>query len=500
VLFKKKDLAMPKIKLPEADLIRLRNFLRGLKDENDKKITQDDMAKALNYGDKKTIYRHVFDGKSGIVISETVEKICKHFNINLADVVDLNLWNQLTDDVNPHNPAGELNQIEKHIPKQLFKNIIDDKTRKFVGREYIYEEIDEYLNDKSFPSGYIILKGEPGIGKTALMANLVGRKKWIHHFVTEGADSTEVFLASICSQLIVKHNLSYSKLPECQPDQRILTYRKFMDEELLPKAIEKAPDNKVVILVDALDEAKRSPLDEGFNILGLPQALPQGVFFIVTSREAEDEHFYVNNNRRIDIKDDDKYNLNDVRLYVRKNLDEDDPGVRQQIEKWQVSDDDFVEEITKKSEGNFMYLFYVMTDIKEQKLSEDIKDSIHDLPQGLNGYYNKHWNFMERSYKDRFREIDEKVIRIIAAFQEPASIQDIVRIGKFQIFTVVEIMNLWRNFFNIDDEHRYRLYHRSFYDFLKIKFHFDDITSFDEDTHDLFAEDIFSDVNLGDEL
>ncbi|MFM6349988.1 MAG: hypothetical protein ACKPFK_33330 [Dolichospermum sp.] len=45
---------MPKIKLPEADLRRLRNFLGGLKDENDEKITQDDMAKAL-FCDKKTI-------------------------------------------------------------------------------------------------------------------------------------------------------------------------------------------------------------------------------------------------------------------------------------------------------------------------------------------------------------------------------------------------------------------------------------------------------------
>jgi hypothetical protein len=269
-----------------------------------------------------------------------------------------------------------------------------------------------------------------------------------------------------------------------------------MDEELLPQAIEK--DNKVVILVDALDEAKRSPLDGELNILGLPKALPEDVFFIVTSREADDEHFYVNNNRRIDIKDDDDDNLNDVREYVTTYLD--DPGVKQQIEKWAITPEVFVDKITGKSEGNFMYLFYVMTDIKEQKLSEDIEDSIDYLPQGLNGYYNKHWNFMEKSYKDRFREIDEKVIRIIAAFQEPASIQDIVRIGKFQRFTVGEIMNLWRNFFNIDDEHRYRLYHRSFYDFLKIKFHFDDITSFDDDTHDLIAEDIFSDVNLGDEL
>ncbi|MFM6073369.1 MAG: hypothetical protein ACKPB9_17565, partial [Dolichospermum sp.] len=169
------------------------------------------------------------------------------------------------------------------------------------------------------------------------------------------------------------------------------------------------------------------------------------VFFIVTSREADDQHFYVNNNKRIDVKDDDKDNLNDVRRYVKNYLN--DYGVKQQIEKWQVSDGDFVEKITEKSEGNFMYLFYVMTDIKEQKLSEDIKDSIHDLPQGLNGYYNKHWDFMERSYKDRFKEIDEKVIRIIAALHTPASISYIAEISKFPTNTVSEIINLWRNCF-----------------------------------------------------
>ena len=463
----------------------------------DRAISFIDMAAEIRGINEKKI-REFFDGQP--IDSYYVVKICGFLNVDVTEIVDPEEWNRLQNSVNPHNPTEELNQIEQHIPRRTFKNIVDDKTREFVGREYIYGQIDEYLKDESFPSGYIILKGEPGIGKTALMAYLVRQRKWIHHFVTEGTDSTESFLASICSQLIDKYELPYSKLPECEPDKRIPTYKEFMDEQLLPQAIaiEKAQDNKVVILVDALDEAKRSPLDGELNILGLPKALPQGVFLIVTSREADDQHFYVNNNRRIDIKDDDKDNLNDVRRYVRNYLNA--PGVKQQIEKWAITPEVFVDKITGKSEGNFMYLFYVMTDIKEQKLSEDTKDSIDYLPQGLNGYYNKHWNFMEKSYKDRFREIDEKVIRILAAFQEPASIQDIVRIGKFQIFTVVEIMNLWRNFFNIDDEHRYRLYHRSFYDFLKIKFHFDDITSFDVDTHDLFAEDIFSDVNLGDEL
>lgn len=481
-------------KIAARNLTRLKELKSDIPNPSneDREINFIDMAAEIKGINEKKI-REFFGGKP--IESYYVKKICNFLKVDVTEIVDPDEWNRLQNPVNPHNPAGEFNQIEQHIPRQTFQNIVDDKTREFVGREYIYDQIDEYLKDESFPSGYIILKGEPGIGKTALMAKLVEDRKWIHHFVTEGTDSTESFLASICSQLIVKYELPYSKLPECQPEQRILTYRKFIDEELLPQAIEKAKDNTVVILVDALDEARRSPLDGELNILGLPKALPQGVFFIVTSREAEDQHFYfyVNNNKRIDIKDDDKDNLKDVRLYVESYLNH--SGVKKQIEKWQVSDADFVEKITKKSEGNFMYLFYVMTDIKEQKLSEDIKDSIHDLPQGLNGYYNKHWDFMEKSYKDRFREIDEKVIRIIAALHTPAYISYIAEISKFPTNTVSEIINLWRNFFNEiieNNKQHYRIYHRSFYDFLKRKLHFDDITSFDTQANMLIVENMLN--------
>jgi hypothetical protein len=148
-----------------------------------------------------------------------------------------------------------------------------------------------------------------------------------------------------------------------------------------------------------------------------------------------------------------------------------------------------------------------MTDIKDQKLSEDADDSIHDLPQGLNGYYNKHWIFMENAYKDRFQEIDEKVIRIIAALQKPALISYIAEIGKFPKHKVAEIINLWRNFLNKrtkdddekikDDECRYCIYHRSFYDFLKRKFHFDDITSFDGETHYLITKNTDDKIDAG---
>ena len=262
-------------KIAARNLTRLKELKSDIPNPSneDREINFIDMAAEIKGINEKKI-REFFGGKP--IESYYVKKICNFLKVDVTEIVDPDEWNRLQNPVNPHNPAGEFNQIEQHIPRQTFQNIVDDKTREFVGRKYIYDQIDEYLKDESFPSGYIILKGEPGIGKTALMAKLVEDRKWIHHFVTEGTDSTESFLASICSQLIVKYELPYSKLPECQPEQRILTYRNFIDEDLLPQAIEKVKDNKedntVVILVDALDEAKRSPLDGELNILGLPKA------------------------------------------------------------------------------------------------------------------------------------------------------------------------------------------------------------------------------------
>ena len=46
------------------------------------------------------------------------------------------------------------------------------RTRKFVGREYVFAAVDEALADPDFASGYVVIQGEPGIGKTAIICKL----------------------------------------------------------------------------------------------------------------------------------------------------------------------------------------------------------------------------------------------------------------------------------------------------------------------------------------
>ena len=52
-----------------------------------------------------------------------------------------------------------------------FPAFIADRTRDFIGREWVFAKIDRWLADHDGPS-FFILTGEPGVGKSAIAARL----------------------------------------------------------------------------------------------------------------------------------------------------------------------------------------------------------------------------------------------------------------------------------------------------------------------------------------
>ena len=357
--------------------------------------------------------------------------------------------------------------LSQKIRVKHFESLVEEKTKNFVGREFIFQSINNFLTEANFPSGYIVIRGEPGIGKSSLIAQFIKTRDAVHHFnsVLMGIRSPKDFLENICAQLIIRYKLNHSTLPpEAGKDSGLLS-------QLLAEIANQRQQQPVVILVDALDEAEDTGLPPGANRLFLPEDLPEGIFFIVTSREEYDYRLNVTHRQDIYLRDDDPENLKDVRLYIHNYVQEHRTKMYPHIEQWGVSQDEFVDVITEKSEGNFMYLFHVLHDIRDGKLTQNNVDSIDNLPKGLQSYYQRHWREMKEQDSEKFERYYEPVVCQLAVAREPVSVNQLFEWTKLPPIRIKEVIHDWREFFNEfapeTGEHLYRIYHASFQTFLR---------------------------------
>src|SRR5439155_758149 len=64
-------------------------------------------------------------------------------------------------DVLREAPAALATELQPRT--RQFETLVKQRTRGFVGREFIFQAIDKAIGDPDFPSGYVIVSGEPGI-------------------------------------------------------------------------------------------------------------------------------------------------------------------------------------------------------------------------------------------------------------------------------------------------------------------------------------------------
>jgi hypothetical protein len=364
---------------------------------------------------------------------------------------------------------GATPSLASHIRTSQFEGLVEERTRDFVGREHVFRAINGHLADEQFGSGYILIRGEPGIGKTALLAQLVKLHGYVHHFnvATQNIRSTRDFLANVCAQLIVRYDLPHLLLPPGSTQDSGFLSQLLTEAAALP---ERGP---VVVLVDSLDEAEGAPSQTGANRLCLPPNLPAGVFLIVTSRELAELELFVDRRRDIYLEENYPQNAEDVRLYIRSFVAKHPDEMRTRLGEWGVDEAQFTGIIGDKSEGNFMYLVYVLQDILAGALTRETIDDIDNLPKGLQGYYVRHWRVMRAQDRDRFERLYEPVVCQLAVAREPVSVDQLAEWTKLPPLRVRDVIRDWRQFLNEDKGPRgegiFRIYHTSFQDFLKME-------------------------------
>ena len=383
------------------------------------------------------------------------------YNVNLGQGEDIQIGDRIYNQWNELAIQALIQAIQQATPKNVFtqfQSLIDDKTKDFVGREYIFDAINAFIanNDK----GYFTLIGDPGQGKSAILAKYVQDTDCIAHFnlLLQGPNRADQFLESVCRQLIERYQLPYDPLPfNATQDGEFLG-------QLLDEAARRRQGAAVIITVDALDEVDKNSYRDAANILYLPPYLPDGVYFILTRRR--DVEVPLTSYAPMQILNLLDYQIDseqDVRTYIGNRVNRSE-NLRQRIDNRGENIADFTDKIAEKSENNFMYLRYILLDI-ESGLYQDL--TLEQFPQGLQGYYDFHWRRMGMT-ADPLPVEKIKIVYILGEVREPVSRRKICDFSGEDEYAVQQVLNEWKQFLHelMKEEKRYSVYHSSFRDFL----------------------------------
>jgi len=340
---------------------------------------------------------------------------------------------------------------------------IRDKVSDFVGRAFVFTWIENFMKRNS--RGYLFIRGDPGIGKSSLMAQMVLTRGYIHHFNirSEGINTAEMFLKNVCAQLIVSYDLGYESLPDVRDPGCF--------QRLLSEASSKSKGENVVILIDALDEADNTQ-PEGVNPLYIPSSVPEGVYIVITMRKTRIPPRIIHFEQK-DIENDSNENIADVREYIMKCVRK--KSIAEYVKK-QEKPEAFMEGISGKSEYNFIYLYYVFLDIEKGSYKDM---GIESFPQGLENYYEDHWKRMKSKDERKWFKYSLPVLTALVVLRYSVTANMILASSPIQdVYRVTDVLDEWSQFLregSMKEENgispTYRIYHMDFYEFIVNKKH-----------------------------
>jgi hypothetical protein len=372
------------------------------------------------------------------------------------------------------------------------QSIILQKSENFVGRDFVFTAIDDFLH--RYQKGYLTIIGVPGSGKSAILAKYVKQNPQTIYYNAQiaGKYRAEVFFPDICTQLSLRLDNFAQTPPQPTPQgTREIIFANanegsWLFSLLLQQISDKlAPDEKLIIIIDALDAIDIHSQPVATNLFYLPRYLPNQVYFIFSRRPYKKFHsglLIEAPSQFLDLSDYSVENKQDIQSYIERDLTPLPPFPSREGRKDDLPD--FVKQENKnysppfigevlgershligENEDNFMYVQQIIKAIADGFYSQH--ENLDSLPLDLEAYYQQHWQKMQG---EGLPDIAVDLLRLLTAAETPPmSTLAISEAINADVYDVAEILENWLEFLQetrIGQEIRYKLYHHSFRDWL----------------------------------
>lgn len=388
-----------------------------------------------------------------------------------------------------------------------FSEYIAERTLHFTGREWLFREIDDWLDDPNAPQ-FFILTGDPGIGKSAIAARLKQfsdgkrppqtyehiKKGFISgiHFCSARRGSwisPESFARSLSAQLAARYpefakfiasslklevKMTIGRNLGTAVAVKIQNYYAESSEALFNNLVrqplnalcEMLPSvDPILILVDGLDESLYySGRLSIASLLASCHDLSPRVRFLITSRNKEEVlrpfrplEPYILYARK-------EENMADLSAYLRSRF------LGSEKLRLLAGGDERVAEViqslTCRSSGNFLVVSRIMSSMEHNEISIDDPQA---LPSELKDLYAWFLDRLTRGDENRWRDLYRPVLGILAAAFEPLDVSALSRwtgLGRQKVSDAVHDLREFMDSATKGKNSSYRLYHQSVVDFL----------------------------------
>jgi tetratricopeptide (TPR) repeat protein len=357
-----------------------------------------------------------------------------------------------------------------------FGGYLAERRRDFVGRQWLFDRIDGWRVGRRERA--LLVTGEPGIGKSAAVAQLVhlnpgGQVLAYHCCRADDPDTTDPtrFVQGLAFQLASQLDAYAARLDggdllrvladaACSADPA----GAFEKAILAPLATLAAPPEGVrYVLLDALDEALVGR-ESGLNLVKLLaprlERLPGWLRLVATSRPASDVRRRLGGVRSEPLDAGSEDNREDLNEYVADRLQT--PDLAERLVASRRGAAEVQAELADKAAGNFLYAQQVLLGVELDYFGFD---RLHALPPGLAGIYDA---FFERLYPDEASYGPaRRVLEVVVAAAQPLTAAQIAAAVQPQDdYEVPGVLRRLASYLPQQDG-RHAVYHRSLEDWLR---------------------------------
>jgi WD40 repeat protein/serine/threonine protein kinase len=368
--------------------------------------------------------------------------------------------------------GGPIGQ-KQYLEAWDFTPLLVEKLKGFTGRDWLFQEIEEWRAQGSTP--VLLLVGEPGAGKSAIIAALVHRNPGGHvlayHCCRSDTPATlepgafvRGLAAMFCSKLdeyaAILEGPAIARFLQCSDTDPVSAFEAAILGPL--HNIRQPEPGRCYMLIDSLDEALtriRRPTIVDVISTRLDR-LPPWLRIIATTRNDPNVLGQLRSLPSHILSAQDPRNQDDVRRFIQSRLAE--PVLHQKAKASRKVPEAVANDLLKSSAGNFLFVTAALDAVENGQLS---LDQIENLPPGLSSLYEI---FFHRLFRDAGVDFgaSRQVLEVVATAREPLTREQIAAVtGLEAAEELPRILSRLASFVPAS-EGRYSFFHKSLFDWL----------------------------------